>query len=362
MKRLMAALATVSATMLLLTACGSGGGTSSAGSNSGSSFLACEVTDTGGIDDRSFNASAWAGLEQAHKQTGMRVQYLQSNSQSDYTPNIQQFVERKCGIIITVGFLMGDATQTAAKQNPNQKFAIVDYSYSTAMRNVRALLYQTDQDAFLGGYLAAGMSKSGKVGTFGGQDIPTVTIYMNGFVAGVRYYNQKHNAHVQVLGWDPEHNTGSFTNDFTSQDKGKAITETLMQGGADIIFPVAGSVGLGAAAAVQQQDSGNPSDPVYMEWVDTDGCFSAAQYCPLFITSVTKGIQTSVSNVAISAQKGHFSGGNYHGTLANGGVSLAPYHDFNDKIPASLKSEINQLKRGIINGSISVDPKHYPAS
>jgi basic membrane protein A len=361
MKRWLAALAPVVSVVLLLTACGSGGG-SPHNSGTGSSFLACEVTDTGGIDDRSFNASAWAGLKDAHSKTGMKVQYLQSTSQSDYTPNIQQFVQKKCGIIVTVGFLMGDATQTAAKQNPNQKFAIVDYSYSSPINNVRALLYQTDQDAFLGGYLAAGMSKTGKVGTFGGQDIPTVTIYMSGFVAGVRDYNKKHGTHVQVLGWTPETNTGSFTNDFTSQDKGAALTQTLMQGGADIIFPVAGSVGLGAASAVQQHNTANPSSPVEMEWVDVDGCVSAPQYCSLFITSVTKGIEPSVSEVAMAAQKGQFKGGNYEGTLANGGVSLAPYHDFASKIPSSLQSEITQLKQGIISGSVSVDPKSYPAS
>ena len=165
------------------------------------SFLAGEVTDTGGIDDRSFNASAWRGLQEAQKDSGIQIQYLQSTNQSDYVPNIQQFVQKKAGIIVTVGFLMGDATKAAAaKANPDQKFAIVDYCYDPPLPNVLALTYQTDQAAFLAGYLAAAMSKTGKVGTFGGMNIPTVTIFMNGFVAGVRYYDQKNNAKVQVLG------------------------------------------------------------------------------------------------------------------------------------------------------------------
>ncbi|HEX4215441.1 MAG TPA: BMP family ABC transporter substrate-binding protein [Candidatus Dormibacteraeota bacterium] len=341
-----------------LVACG---GTSPGSSSSGSHFLACEVTDTGGIDDRSFNASAWKGLQEAKSSTGTQIQYLQSSSGSDYAPNIQQFEQRKCGIIVTVGYLMGQATQTAAKSDPSQKFAIVDYSYPKPLKNVLALLYQTDQDAFLGGYLAAATSKTGKVGTFGGQDIPTVTIYMSGFVAGVRYYDQKNHAHVQALGWDPEKNTGSFTNDFTDQAKGNALTQALMGQGADIIFPVAGNVGLGAAAAVQQHNQSNPSSPVHMEWVDVDGCVSAPQYCSLFLTSVTKGIVPSVEHAAVSADKSSFKGGNYTGTLANDGVSLAPYHDFQSKIPQSVQSALATIKKGIIDGSISVKPGSYPS-
>ena len=326
-----------------------------------SSFLAGEVTDTGGIDDRSFNASAWRGLQEAQKATGMQIQYLQSTNQSDYVPNIQQFLQKKAGIIVTVGFLMGDATKAAAQANPGQKFAIVDYSYDPAIPNIQALTFQTDQAAFLGGYLAAAMSKTGKVGTFGGMNIPTVTIFMNGFVAGVRYYDQKNGAHVQVLGWDAEGNQGTFTNDFTNQAKGKTVTEALMNQGADIILPVAGSVGLGAAAAVQQHDSANPGSPVYLEWVDTDGYISAPQYGSLLLTSVVKGIDVAVNAAATAAMNGSFKGGNWTGTLANNGVSIAPYHDFDSKIPASVKSDIDTIRQGIIAGTISVDPKSYPA-
>jgi basic membrane protein A and related proteins len=324
-------------------------------------FLAGVVTDTGGIDDRSFNASAWQGLQEAKAAYGINIQYLQSTNQSDYAPNIQAFLQKKANLIVTVGFLMGDATKAAAAANPNQKFAIVDYSYDPAIPNVLGLIYNTNQAAFLGGYLAAAMSKSGTVGTFGGMKIPTVTIYMDGFVAGVRYYDQHMNKSVKVLGWDPERNEGTFTNDFTNQAKGKTVTEAMMNQGADIIFPVAGSVGLGAAAAVQQHDAASPNNAAYMEWVDTDGCVSAPQYCSLFITSVTKGIASSVKAAVNEVMDGTFKGGNYVGTLENGGTGLSPFHDFESKIPASVKSELQTLKQGIIDGSISVDPKSYPA-
>jgi len=330
-------------------------------------FLACEVTDTGGINDRSFNASAYEGLKVAAKDIpGLRYTFLSSTSASDYVPNINTFIGEHCGIIVTVGFDMANATAAAAKAHPSQKFAIVDYTYTPAIKNVLALHYDTNQDAFLGGYLAAAMSKTGKVGTFGGQDIPTVTIYMDGWVAGVRYYDKVNHAHVVALGWTPAKKrnfasgsfagTGLFTNDFTNQALGKTDAETLMAQGADIIFPVAGAVGLGAAAAVKQAGPGH-----WMEWVDTDGCISAPQYCSIFITSVTKGIVPSVATAVEEAAKGTFHGGNYIGTLANNGVSLSPFHDFANKIPAKVKAALNQIKAGIISGKISLDPNSYPA-
>jgi basic membrane protein A len=317
-------------------------------------FTACMVTDTGGIDDRSFNASAWQGALNAKKDYGVQAKFLSSSTQNDYDPNITAFENQNCGIIVTVGFLMGDITQKKATAAPNQKFSIVDYSYSPALSNVLGLIYDTNQDAFLGGYLAAGMSKTGAVGTFGGIQFATVTIYMDGYAAGVYYYNKQHNAHVKVLGWNPATQKGTFAGDFTSQDKGQNITNTLIQQGADVIFPVAGNVGLGAAAAVQATNG-----KAFMEWVDTDGCVSAAQYCPLFLTSVNKGIAVSVEASIKAAADGSFAGGNYEGTLANGGVGLAPYHQFDSKIPSSLKSEIDTIKQGIIGGSLSVDPKNW---
>ena len=283
------------------------------------SFLACEVTDTGGINDRSFNASAYAGLKIAAAAIpGLTYKYLGSTSTSDYTPNINTFIGENCGIIVTVGFDMADATQTAAQKHPTQKFTIVDYTYSPKpSSNVLGLYYATNQDAFQGGYLAAAMSKTGIVGTFGGQNIPPVTIYMDGWVAGVRYYDKLNHASVSVLGWTRRQagrptglaGNGLFTNDFTNQALGKTDTQTLIGQGADVIFPVAGSVGLGAAAAVKEAGAGH-----YMEWVDTDGCVSAPQYCNLFITSVTKGIVASVSAAVEQAAKGTFKGGNYTGT------------------------------------------------
>jgi basic membrane protein A len=223
------------------------------------------------------------------------------------------------------------------------------------INNVDSLVYNTVQDGFLGGYLAAGMSKTGKVATFGGQEFPTVTIYMDGFWDGVQYYNSKHGTKVQVLGWDEQTQKGSFTGDFTNETKGQTVTQTFISEGADIIFPVAGNVGLGAAKAVQQADAQGGN--VNMLWVDTDGCISDAQYCKYFISSVTKGIQASVKAAVVSAASGSFKGGDYVGTLANGGLVLSPFHDFASKVPASLQSELKTIQAGIENGSIKTPTK-----
>jgi basic membrane protein A len=359
---------------LALAGCGSSSSPASTSSSSApassssaattAKFLGCMVTDTGGIDDRSFNASSWAGMQAAAAaDPNITVKYLQSTTQSDYTLNINTFLGQKCGIIVTVGFLMGAATETAAKANPNQKFAIVDCSYASQClpapqeTNIDQLVFNTVQDGFLGGYLAAGMTKTGKVATFGGEDFGTVTIYMDGFWDGVQYYNSQHHTSVQVLGWNEKTQKGSFTGDFTNQTKGQTLTQTFISEGADIIFPVAGNVGLGAAKAVQQADQAAGSDKVNMFWVDTDGCISAAQYCQYFITSVTKGIVPAVKTAVLAAANGTFAGGTYIGTLSNGGAVLSPYHDFASKVPASLQAELNTLAKGIEDGSIQTPTK-----
>ncbi len=322
------------------------------------------VTDTGGIDDRSFNASSWAGMQAAEAaNSNIDVKYLQSSTPSDYALNINTFLGEKCGIIVTVGFLMGPATEAAAKAHPSQKFAIVDCSYAsgcltgTKESNIDQLTFNTVQDGFLGGYLAAGMTKTGKVATFGGEDFGTVTIYMDGFWDGVQYYNSKHGTHVQVLGWNEQTQKGSFTGDFTNQTKGETLTQTFISEGADIIFPVAGNVGLGAAKAVQDADAAAGSQKVNMFWVDTDGCTSAPQYCKYFITSVTKGIVPSVNTAVLSAASGTFKGGTYVGTLTNGGAVLSPYHDFASQVPTTLQNELKQVQAGIENGSIATPTK-----
>ena len=318
-------------------------------------FLACQVTDTGGIDDKSFNQTAYAGLEKAQSELGVEIKFLESQSPADFEPNIQAFIDQGCDIIITVGFLLGDATAAAAEANPDQKFAIVDVDFFDAEKgeditydNVKELNFQTDQAAFLAGYVSAGMSETGKLGTFGGINIPPVTIFMNGFSEGIDHYNEAKGGNAELLGWDAKKQDGLFTGDFENQDNGKNTTESLLNEGADIIMPVAGPVGLGAAAAAQ--DAGNAS----LVWVDTDGCESAAEFCPLFLTSVMKNMDVAVFDAIQAAVDDSFEGGVYFGTLENGGVGLAPFHEFDSKVSDELKQEIEDLEAQIISGELTV--------
>ena len=322
-----------------------------------STFKGCMVTDTGGINDKSFNQSSWEGMQAAASASGgkITVKYLPSTSTSDYAKNISTFISQKCGVIVTVGFLMGASTEAAAKANPKQKFAIVDCSYSsgcltgTHEPNIKQLVYNTVQDAFLGGYLAAGMTKTGKVATYGGMKFGTVTIYEDGFWDGVQYYNNQHHTNVQVLGWSYPSQNGTFAGSFTNITAGQTITNTFITHGADIIFPVAGGVGLGSAKAVQTADSSGKN--ISMFWVDTDGCVSAATYCKYFVTSVEKGISTAVKAAVLLGSRGH-GGGSYVGTLANGGAVLAPYHFWTSKVPTKLQTELATVKAAIISGQI----------
>ena len=350
-------LAVVSA--LALAACGSKpadtGGSTSASGAAGAEFTACMVLDTGGVDDKSFNQSSYAGMTAAAAANpNIKVSYVPSNTANDYTPNLQAEANKKCSTTIAVGGLMSDNVKAVAAANPTLKFAEVDSPSSGP--NVYGLQFNTAQGGFLGGYLAAGMSKTGKVATWGGLNIPPVTIYMDGFWEGVQYYNAQKGKTVQVLGWDENNQKGgTFAGSFTDQNKGKQISQTFINQGADIIFPVAGGAGLGAGAAAAASNG-----VANVIWVDTDGCVSAAQYCKYFITSVTKGLATSVTTYLNAAATGTFPTGSYIGTLANGGTGLAPYHDFASKVPAALQSQLAAVKSGIESGAIKITSPSQP--
>jgi basic membrane protein A len=326
------------------------------GGTTAEKYTACMVTDVGGIDDRSFNTSAWNGLKAAAEQDkNIEPKNVVSGAEADYETNLTQYVNQKCKFILAVGGLMGDATQKVAAANPSQQFAIVDAKL--AATNVFPMQFDTAQAAFLAGYLAAGYSKSGKVGTYGGLPIAPVTIFMDGFADGVAEYNKAKGKNVQVLGWNKGTQKGSFTNDFVKQDEGKKVSDTLVAQGADVIMPVAGGAGLGTAAAAQ---AANGAYSVI--WVDVDGCESAQQYCSTFLTTVVKNIPDAVKDAVLKGAKGETlsSSAGFLGTLENNGVSIAPYHEFDSKVPADLKAEVDKLKADIIAGTIKVTSAAQP--
>jgi basic membrane protein A len=353
-----AGVATAGAAALLLTGCGAAPTASSTASATASDYTGCIVSDSGGFDDQSFNQSSYEGLKKAEKDLGIKVNEAESKTNNDFEPNLRAMVTAGCDLTVTVGFLLGDATKAQAEANPNSHFAIVDYGYEPAVTNVKPIIYDTAQAAFLAGYVAAGTTKTGTVGTFGGIKLPTVTIFMDGFVDGVKYYNEKKGKDVKVLGWDKAKQDGSFTGDFEKQDKGKQLTQNFLDQGADIVMPVAGPVGKGAGAALKEAKAAGKD--VKLIWVDSDGFLTAPEYKDLMLTSVMKLMGEAVENVVKEDKDGKFTNTPYVGTLANDGVQLAPFHDLDAEVPAEVKTELDQIKKDIAAGTLKVESAASP--
>ena len=301
------------------------------------------VSDIGGIDDASFNQNTWEGLQRAQEELGVEAQFIESQAQADYEKNITEFAEQDYDLIITVGFLLGDATGKMAKQYPDTKFAIVDFAYDPPIPNVAGIVFNVDEAAFPIGYLAAGWASlkdpdDPQVGWVGGMQIPPVEQFIVAYEAGVAYYNQQKGANVQVK--------GVYVGDFEAPDQGKIQGQSLIDEGVDVIFGVGGKTGNGGLAAAKENG----------KWgigVDVDQYYTLPNEKDILITSCMKRLDNAVFSVVKSVQDDEFPGGGvYVGMLENNGVGLAPYHDFEDEIPADLKSEVDAIVEGIKKGEI----------
>jgi basic membrane protein A and related proteins len=340
MRKMSRATLALAATALVLSACGGD-------DDAAADFKACQITDTGGIDDKSFNETVWNGFLRAQDELGVEVKYLESTSESDYEPNINAFVDEGCDIIVTVGFLLGDATEAAAQANPDVTFGIIDYAYEAQYDNLLGMVFATEEAGFLAGYVAAALTETGTIGTWGGINIPPVSVFMDGYLAGANYHNATKGTSVRVLGWDGS--DGVFIGSFESQDLGNSATADMLQNGADIIMPVAGPAGLGAGTAIQDFGSG------LMIWVDTDGYLSTS-FGAITLTSVEKKMDNATFDAIRAAKDGAFAGGTYVGTLANDGVGIAPFHDFDSRISADLRAELEAIRAALISGELSARP------
>jgi basic membrane protein A len=275
------------------------------------------------------------------------IEYLPAKSDADYVPNIRKFLEKKCTLIIGVGYKLGDAFAAAAPANPGVNFALVD-GWSVG-KNQKGITYKTDENSFLVGYLAAGMSKTGKVATYGGIALPTVTIFMEGFANGVAYYNDVKNKNVQVLGWNTKTKTGTFLGSFEDSNKALQTSISLEQQGADVIFPVAGGMQATTAANSLKSKKSN------VIWVDAKVMDTGKQYASVTPVSALKGLAEGVLAVTKDAYDGKFTSKEYVGTLSNKGVSYAITPAWSKKIPASLQTEVRDLAAAIAAGSIDVN-------
>jgi len=361
-KKMLVVMSMLVIAAMVLTACGTKAETpvtteapavaTSAPVEEGPKFKFCQVTDTGGIDDKSFNALGWVGLEDIKaKYPTVEIKYLESQQQSDYEVNINAFLQEKCDLIISVGFLLADATMTAAKANPDQKFAIIDVNADPAVTNLRGNYSKIEEATFLAGYLSAGMSTTGKVGTYVGILFPATQAFMDGYAMGIDKYNEVHGTTVELLGWDPVKQEGLATNNFDSTDDGRKMGETLLNQGADIIMPVAGPVGLGTLAVLSEQMKG------LLIGVDTDWSLQNPDKTDYILASAFKKINVFVEDTCEQVIAGTFKGGeDYALTLENGGVALGYGSAWEAKVPADLKAEIEALIPQIISGEIAVMP------
>ena len=363
MKKSLKLAAVLGAVGLAAAACGSkpvsSSGSSSTSSSNASAFKACLVTDTGGLDDHSFNQLSWQGMQEAQTagKGSITVKVSESTTSNDFASNISNFVSDNCKLIIGAGYDLQTALVQSSVKHTSQNYAVVDNT--SVGSQLEGLQFDTAQAAFLGGYFAAGYTKTGKVATFGGADYPTVAVYMDGFWEGVQYYNEKHGTSVQVLGWSEKTQKGTFdpTQSFTDQAGGQQIAENFEAQGADIVFPVAGGTGIGALAAAQA--SGGKLKAI---WVDNDGYYSNSQYADIILTSVTKGIDKAVATEVEQAAAGNFNTTSYIGTLANGGTALAPFHDFSSEVSSTLQSELKTVQADIISGTIKITSPNQPST
>jgi basic membrane protein A len=301
------------------------------------------VSDVGGIDDASFNQNTWEGLQNAEKELGVQAQYIQSEAQADYEKNITEFAEQDYDLIVTVGFLLGDATAKMAGEYPDINMAIIDFAYDPPIPNVAGIVFNVDEAAFPIGYLAAGWADlqdpgDPQVGWVGGMQIPPVEQFIVAYEAGVDYYNQQKGKNVQAK--------GVYVGDFQAPDQGKIQGQSLIDEGVDVIFGVGGKTGNGGLVAAKENGKWGVG-------VDVDQYFTLPNEKDILITSCMKRLDNAVFGVTEAMVNDEFPGGSvYVGTLENDGVGVGPYHDYEDQIPDELKQEVEAIVEGIKKGEI----------
>ncbi|GAB4151943.1 MAG: hypothetical protein Fur0021_16320 [Candidatus Promineifilaceae bacterium] len=301
----------------------------------------CVVLDTGGENDKSFNEFTLKGAREAAEEEGLEFAYIVSEAASDYEKNIQNFVDEGCGLIVTVGFLMGDSTAAAARANPDVKFAIVDYAYADAdyteeggLSNVTSLMFAEDEVGYLAGTLAACMSETNVIGSVSGMEIPPVVRFVTGYQNGAK----KLKPDIQTL--------NVYIPDFNDPATGKQAGLDFLGQNADVIFGVGGNTGNGGLLAAHEAGK-------MAIGVDVDQYNTYPEVAASLITSAAKNMDVATANAVRAYAAGTLTGGIQLATVANGGVGLAPYHDWDSKIPAECKEAVEAARQGLANGTIS---------
>lgn len=322
----------------LLIACGGGEEEAAEGPDCASEDVLCVglVTDVGKIDDKSFNQSAWEGAKLAETELGAHVEYIETGDATDYAENIGLFIESNYDVIVTVGFALGEATATAAAENPDIDFIGVDQFQAEPVDNLTGLIFAEDQAGYLAGVLAAQLSESGTIAAVLGTDlVPPVVAFKEGYEAGARSVNPDINI---ISTFHP----GGLDVAFTDPEWGATTAKQAIDQGADVIFGAGGLTGNGALIEV----AGN--DGLYCIGVDTDQWETVPEAQPCLVSSAMKLITPGVLELVKMSSEGNLPAGNFVGE-----VGLADYHDFGDSIPADVKAKVEEVDAGLRDGSIS---------
>lgn len=295
------------------------------------------VTDTGKVDDKSFNQSAWEGAQEAADVAGGFAKYIETTDPKDYAANIGQFTAKQYDVVVTVGFLMAEATVAAAKENPETDFVGVDQFQGEEIKNLTGLVFNEDKAGYAAGYLAGLMTKTNKIGAVLGTDtVPPVKLFGEGYKAGVLAANPE--AEVTVVYHEPN-------NAFNDPEWGAAESKKQLAQGADIIFGAGGNTGNGALIEIAKAPGAG--DTVFCIGVDTDQYFTVPQAQKCLLTSAEKKLKDGTAQLVLAVKEGTFPGGNYFGN-----VGLAPYHDTDAKVPADVKSKVDEVIVGLSEGTI----------
>ncbi|MCJ7701386.1 MAG: BMP family ABC transporter substrate-binding protein [Anaerolineales bacterium] len=333
-KKILILLSLLVLVTLALVACSSGG--SEADCAKEDVFCVGLVTDVGEVDDKSFNQSAWEGVQATEEKFSAITNYVETKDGKDYAANIALFADQKYDIIVTVGFAMGEATGIAATEYPDIHFIGVDQWFDGSIPNVTGLLFHEDQSGFLAGALAAMMSETGTVAAVLGTDlIPPVVAFKEGYEAGAAYINPDINV---ISTFHP----GGLDVAFTDPDWGGATAKQALDNGADVVFGAGGKTGNGALMEVAGHDG------LFCIGVDSDQWETVPEAHPCLISSAMKLITPGVVELVEMAKNGTAPAGVYFGA-----AGLAPFHDFDSVIPQEFKDKLVEIDAGLKNGSIS---------
>jgi basic membrane protein A and related proteins len=293
------------------------------------------VTDVGEVDDKSFNQSAWEGVELAGEELDVHVQYIETNDAKDYATNIAQFADNGYEVIVTVGFGLGEATLEAAEKYPDISFIGVDQFQAEAVDNVAGLIFPEWKAGFQAGALAAMLTESKLLaGVYGTDLAPAVVAFAEGYEDGAKYIDSS----IRVI---TTYHPGGFANGFTDPEWGAATSKQAIEQGADVIFAAGGKTGNGGLIETANYDD------VYCIGVDTDQWLTVPEAHDCLVSSSMKLIVPSVFDLINMAYTGSFPGGNYVGE-----VGLAPFHDFDSEISQDIKDRLAQIEDDLLADTI----------